>query len=620
MDLRNRYMLQTAPADTYAINIFRYLNLIIIPIAALATGCTNLPDRSVAAIEQASYISVHTHAPNALPQKSAILDKAYAVEQALNNGHTNHWAAVLETGDEALLTRIHLARSAHRSICIQSFIWKDDEVTRFLFDELVQAAQRGIKVRILIDALNYMATPQQLARMATASPNLEFCLYRPISDMAVNDSLNMFGSAMFRMRRLNRRMHNKTFIVDGIIGIAGGRNYEDTYYDRNPSFIFKDRDVLVVSPEVRNMSKSFNKFWNNDKTVHLSQFKDVRRCIQKGVSPWKHTMSKDKLFGFTTLSRKAKNYDIAQTFSDIKLRKVRRLQFIADSPAKFYWNPQHEMNETVLKAMPHGQNYIFFQTPYLIYESTYRSELKQIRRKNPNFRVIFSSNSLAAADHITTYALSFKYRKKMYKKLGLDIYEFRPYPKDIRNLVPHYHNLTNIPDEKMDDYILHSDIIPMRKNAPRLCIHAKTVVVDGECVLIGSHNFDPRSDNLNTECGFIIYDAEFTALVEKVMRRMIEPGNSWVVGKRRQRESLLSRISGTIGSIFSAIPFFDIWPDRYTTVYELRPGKDPLDSPRDPKFHEHYRDVGQFPEVNNISTDLRARLIKAFGGWTNNLM
>ena len=145
------------------------------------------------------------------------------------------------------------------------------------------------------------------------------------------------------------------------------------------------------------------------------------------------------------------------------------------------------------------------------------------------------------------------------------------------------------------------------------------MTVDGRDAFIGSYNFDPRSAKLNTECGVVITDEAFTTLVEDTIRNMVAPGNSWVVGKRYEKEGLLSRFSGVIGSISTALPIFDIWPYRYTTVYDLRDGMDPVLS-RDPGFYQRYRDVGQFPEVDSIGTDIQTRLFKAFGGWANPLM
>lgn len=103
------------------------------------------------------------------------------------------------------------------------------------------------------------------------------------------------------------------------------------------------------------------------------------------------------------------------------------------------------------------------------------------------------------------------------------------------------------------------------------------------------------------------------------MNKMISPKNSWVVGKRLEKENLISKFSGFIGGISSALPIFDIWPYQYTSVFELRKNGKPMRS-RNADFYKNYKDVGQFPEVNSVTTDIQTRLFKAFGGWSNHLM
>ena len=203
--------------------------------------------------------------------------------------------------------------------------------------------------------------------------------------------------------------------------------------------------------------------------------------------------------------------------------------------------------------------------------------------------------------------------------MGLDIYEFKPFPKDLEIFVPRYIKLINMPIEEIKKYALEDNLAPIKKKAPRLSIHAKTFVIDDNIALIGSHNFDPRSAKYNTECGILVKDEKFCKLVGESMRRMVAPQNSWVVGKRVQKENLRSKCSGFIGSISSALPIFDIWPFQYTSVYELKNDRTPVMS-RDPDFYKNYKNVGQFPEVDSTSTDIQTMLFKAFTGWSNHLM
>jgi phosphatidylserine/phosphatidylglycerophosphate/cardiolipin synthase-like enzyme len=150
-----------------------------------------------------------------------------------------------------------------------------------------------------------------------------------------------------------------------------------------------------------------------------------------------------------------------------------------------------------------------------------------------------------------------------------------------------------------------------------MCIHIKSFTVDGRIAQIGSHNFDPRSSKLNTENAVIIYDEEFASFLEGRMLRDSEDQNAWMVGKREHTG--WSNLNRFFGSIFAYIPFLDIWPYRYATNYELIEGKDPMTA-REPDFRSHYKDVGQFPDVDSSASKIQARMMKGFFGWLRPLM
>jgi phosphatidylserine/phosphatidylglycerophosphate/cardiolipin synthase-like enzyme len=136
--------------------------------------------------------------------------------------------------------------------------------------------------------------------------------------------------------------------------------------------------------------------------------------------------------------------------------------------------------------------------------------------------------------------------------------------------------------------------------------------------MVGSHNFDPRSLNLNTECGVLIEDEEIAGILEDRILNACAPENAWTVSKAPSRP-VISYFSGFIGGVSTALPFLDIWPYRYTTNFELKAEKEPL-QPRDPDFLENYINVGYFPEVPDSATVIHARLMKAFGGWARPMM
>ena len=204
--------------------------------------------------------------------------------------------------------------------------------------------------------------------------------------------------------------------------------------------------------------------------------------------------------------------------------------------------------------------------------------------------------------------------------MQMDIYELRPYPDGIRDVVPDWDHLAEryrVGD--FDPDVDYSGLVPTHEvDGPRLCIHAKSFVVDSHVSFVGSHNFDPRSNRLNTECGIIVHDEWFAMELEQSIARDRAAGNSYLVG-RKHRVPVISDFSDLFASISRLLPVFDVWPFRYSECYQLKDGMPPL-SPHDDKFFDHYEAVGEFPEVNLSREVLMTQLMAAFGGWSGPLM
>ena len=226
-----------------------------------------------------------------------------------------------------------------------------------------------------------------------------------------------------------------------------------------------------------------------------------------------------------------------------------------------------------------------------------------------------STNSLAAADHVAVYAISQKQKRQVIGTLGFEVFELQPAPTDFAKFVPRHHILTAHYDQSAEDL---GDLAPTVEGRPRLGIHAKTTVIDRQITVVGSHNFDPRSKNLNTESILIINDAAVPGAIEDDILRDTEPQNSWVVGPRIS-SSLVGFLVFLPDRVLSALPLFDIWPLRETTSFELKEGKQPVPI-SDDRFHAHYADVGQFPEVNLSARGFKAKLIRGFGGLAKPLL
>lgn len=590
---------------------------IVAGLLALLAGCSTIPERELEnAFEYQRLKRNEIH--EAKPIRSEYQKLASKAWTIMEQGGSAQYVSILELGDDALLARIHLIRAAKRSIDLQTYIWKDDPTSRYVFDELVKAAERGVLVRILIDAMIPPADAHTLARMARAHRNLEIALYKPLGEYSRVGKIGFWENIFFKTKHLNRRMHNKLLLADGTFGISGGRNYEGKYYDRDTAFLFRDRDVLVAGPAVMDMQESFELFWQDKYAVFLTQLLDVQAEFETLTNGDEPLLEESDRWAFEEIDRLANEYSIATHRKSLTIHEADRVDFIYDTPRKFKGNKERmDFDDHFAAILRTSQDRLVYQTPYLIYSREQRRAFKEIRKVNPKFRIIASSNSLATADHFAVYGVSFKHRKELYKKTGIDIYEAKPFPGDQAMYVYNYEGLIEQALEKAG-ITDRAEIAEIDRAGPVLCIHAKSFVLDGKVTLIGSHNFDPRSNKLNTECGVFIYDEEISEILEKKILKACEPRNAWTVSKGKHTP-VISYFSGFIGAISTALPVFDIWPYRYTTNYELKEGYEVLE-PRNPDFQWNYHDVGYFPEVDSSSKVIQTRLSKGFLGWSRPFM
>ncbi|UXI68469.1 phospholipase D family protein [Tahibacter amnicola] len=525
-----------------------------------------------------------------------------------------HFANILDRGAESLALRIHLIRSARASIDTQTFIFSQDDAGYLVLDELIKAARRGVRVRILADQLFSLGDSTLLSQVAGAHVNLEIRLYNPAFDKAATPPLEFAANLLCCFFQFNQRMHNKLLLVDGVIGIAGGRNYENRYFDWDEAYDYRDRDVMVTGPVAgRQMLQSFELFWVHPRTRTMAQLKDVnRRLLSDSPLPgawappaWENAPRVE------ALSAKADDTAwISQAFVDTAFR-VGTVDYFSDSPNKPIQPDNHadqELTRRIITLLKGAQQEIIVQTPYLVISRPARRVFRELHESNPQLRVVVSTNSLAATDAFYVYALYHKYRKRYIKRFGFEIFEFRPFPAHAPELVADYARLSG---RDGDTGRGRFDPAPVKRGGVRMGIHAKSFVIDGRISLIGSHNFDPRSDNYNTESGFIIADEAFSTALRASILRDTEPGNSWTVAKR-PRPRLVEGVNDAIADLSAALPVFDIWPFRYATSFELKPGCQPLRS-TDPRFYECYEPVGDFPEVALPLKSIYTRIVTAFG-------
>ncbi len=515
--------------------------------------------------------------------------------------------ARLENGYDALLLRVHLIRAAQRSVSIQTFIWTNDECGRLLICELIEAARRGVKVRLLADHMISDQDPATVAFLATAHPNLEVKHYRPALSRLKPTRWQNFVAAVTSFRGLNQRMHNKVMLVDEAVFITGGRNIENAYYDHSVGLNFRDRDVVAVGPVVRDAVASFEAFWAYRHAVPSRELADVAAVIAAGQFR-RYPNRADYDFGphFADLGREADDAALIAARFAAPLQPVRKVTFVADDPGKGtgFFSSTARITAELRAVLEKAESSIVMQTPYLVLSRPARKLLRELHAARPGLAVRISTNSFASTDNLFAYSANYRLRSEYVEDLHLRIFESRPLPE---NLLAHF------PRQPAMAALAARTARPGRPApAPFLCLHAKSLVVDGRLAFVGSYNLDPRSENLNTEVGLLVEDEAFARGLQAEIEADMAPGNSWIIA-RRALPLGLETVNGLVSDLFSLSPI-ELWPVQNTSSFELRPGAAPV-PPEHPKFHEHYRDVGAFPGTEGLlsTKEIVTRLYKAVG-------
>ncbi|MCW5577554.1 MAG: phospholipase D family protein [Dokdonella sp.] len=550
-------------------------------------------------------------------QASPYVELAERARAASTEAAPVHYVDALEQGNEALLLRLHLIRAARHSIDIQTFIWAEDDAGWLVLDELIRAARRGVKVRILADQLFALDDVDWLARIARTHVNLEFRLYNPTFDEAVTQPVEFAASIVCCFSRFNQRMHNKLFLIDGAIGIAGGRNYENRYFDWDQRFDYRDRELLVAGAQAgAQMQASFDRFWNHPRAVPLTRLNDVNARIMRAAAaapapapalaaPAGTDMTRIEALraraldatALAALARRVLQVGTVHYFSDAPGKTAR-----ADDPAL------RALTARIGELLQQARDEVVLETPYLVFSRSARRVFRSLHKRPEPVRVIVSTNSLAATDAFYVYALSYKYKKRYLRRYGFQIHEFKPFPADAAQFVADYDALSG--GANRGRYGRYAQT-PLKRGGVRLGLHAKSLVIDGSTTIIGSHNFDPRSDDYNTESGFIVSDRALAARVRAAVLLDAAPQNAWVIAPR-QRSGMLARLNESIADVSAALPLFDLWPFRYASSFELKPGCVPT-PPGTAGFYACHQDVGDFPEVDLPLKTIYTRIVTAFG-------
>ncbi len=387
---------------------------------------------------------------------------------------------LLPLGSFALDARLQLIQRASHSLDVQYYIIEDDATGRLFLRSLRDASLRGVRVRLLVDDL-LTAQTDPILRALAEYPNVQVRLFNPFC-CARDSTEGRFAASLFDLYRLNHRMHNKLLIADGVIAVAGGRNIADEYFMLNMSSNFVDMDTFVMGAVVLQLQYIFDKYWNSDIVLPVQAL--VPLAVDPGGLDAKFAQLSALDHGPPQLSTvDALGYGpIGEDLAGGRVGLIwAPARAFADPPNKMARMTAEEALENTVSAQVRlklwdAERELVLTSPYLIPGQRGIQTFEELERRN--VRMVVLTNSLAATDEPLAHTGYARYRRQLLEA-GVDLYEISP-EKTRRN----------------------KRLGLFGSSLGRL--HAKTSVVDGERVFIGSMNLDPRSETQNTELGIFV--------------------------------------------------------------------------------------------------------------------
>jgi putative cardiolipin synthase len=451
-------------------------------IGLVLAGCATLPKE------------YPRHPSTAITDYTATsLDQLFEEAAAQHPGESGF--AIIPNGRQAFTDRVALADLAEKSLDLQYYIWERDETGRILAERVVRAADRGVRVRVLLDDINLTGRDAPIAAL-DAHPNIEIRIFNPFAHRGAR----LFDFAI-DMARVNHRMHNKIMVADNAVAIVGGRNIGNDYFEVATDANFRDLDIAAAGPVVRDISNVFDHFWNSDWAVPVSALVErpyTASDLQATLRSFRERIAEDRY-----------PYPLDQDVAALRADLTSIRDNFIWAPGKIVWDDPKDIKAGV----EHGKMYkaffhkldtlrkeLLIESAYFVVRDRGVAKAKQLHDRGVKIRVL--TNSLASNDVLAAHAGYAKRRKDLVAN-GVELYELRPDAGGIKKKV--------------------------LSGQSKAALHTKAMVFDRESVFIGSFNLDPRSADLNTEAGLYVESPELAAQVIKYMDEGVRPENSYRV-------------------------------------------------------------------------------------------
>lgn len=399
----------------------------------------------------------------------------------LQSGDTvNSTMSLITEGTDAFLTRMALLSMAERSVDVQYYIWRSDIIGKLLMNRMLEVADRGVRVRILLDDLSLDGKTKDILYAMDHHQNIDVRIYNPFSSGRYK-----VRAALVDTARINHRMHNKSFTIDNQYTIVGGRNIEENYYSANEISNFADLDMVAVGPVVAEVGAQFDIYFNSTLAIPAYAFddydahKNTLTKVQKELSDYVLSVQDSDYASDLRNSALYQQIMSGLTDNNATLRYKGIAHVVYDSPDKTLGKSELETTYMISSLRPHInkiENTFELISPYFVPGDAGSKFLGDLVKKGVKVRVL--TNSLASTDGIMAQSGYARQRYNLLKK-GVELYELKPKAKSkaSRSL--------------------------KRSAKAKSGLHTKTYIFDRKEIFIGSFNFDPRSAQINTELGIV---------------------------------------------------------------------------------------------------------------------
>lgn len=408
---------------------------------------------------------------------------------------------------DALAARLFMIDHAQVRLDLQTYLFHDDVTGALVVKHLIDAAQRGVKVRVLLD--DYDAAPKdRYLLMIAQHPNIEVRLFNP---NYFRNTLRTFA-LLFRLNRLGRRMHNKALVADSQVALVGGRNIGDVYFALDDERLFLDFDLLGIGEIAGAVQQQFEDYWQSPLTKSIRKLVKYRLRFEAYEKIYQRSDDRLSQFYQSSTAKRLTECDFVQLVQQNKIpMQPAEAALFYDTPEKVNLNAQAQDNVGLaLWRYLQLSRELILVTPYFIPTEKGIAFFQQLKQKD--VRIIIVTNSLASTDVLVAYSGYLHYYTQLLE-MGIELYEIR--------------------GQVYKKWRWHKKY--WRQNL--ISLHTKLVLIDDTQLLTGSANFDPRSNRLNTEMMVAIQQPEMVAQQKAQLLSVLKGENVFKLGLESRTKS-----------------------------------------------------------------------------------